>query len=331
MERIYPSYYNDFHCIAAGCPDSCCQEWDVQVDGESARRYAAIGGALGDDLRRDLYREDGEVYLRNRGGRCPMWRSDGLCRIQAELGHDALCQVCREFPRLRQDYGSFLELGLEMSCPEAARIMLSAEDWHLVTETVAGGEAPEYDGEAMALLRQTRPRALALLEDGRFSIPERLAVLLMYGYHVQAALDGGDLTAFDPSDALAEAREFAGAGDPGALPEFYRGLEILTVRWREKLSAGAGAPNWDRKLLNFAQYGVYRYYYQAVLDYDLTGRVKMVISGCILTALLGAEERTIQLYAKEIENDAENVDALLDGAYAHPALTDANLLGILLK
>ena len=38
-----------------------------------------------------------------------------------------------------------------------------------------------------------------------------------------------------------------------------------------------------------------------------------------------------QLFSKEIENDSENMDALLDGAYTAPALTDANLLGLLLR
>ena len=32
--------------------------------------------------------------------------------------------------------------------------------------------------------------------------------------------------------------------------------------------------------------------------------------------------------SKEIENDAENIDALLDGAYTTPGLTDANLLAL---
>ena len=40
--------------------------------------------------------------------------------------------------------------------------------------------------------------------------------------------------------------------------------------------------------------------------------------------------RTAQLYSKEIENDADNVDAILDGAYTHPAFTDDKLLGWLL-
>jgi hypothetical protein len=41
--------------------------------------------------------------------------------------------------------------------------------------------------------------------------------------------------------------------------------------------------------------------------------------------------QTAQLYAKEIENNADNVDAILDGTYASPALTDEKLLGMLLE
>ena len=204
MELVYPSYYKAFSCIASACPDSCCHEWDVQVDAEAAARYRSMAGDLGDALRQYLYDEDGETYLRNEQGRCPMWRSDGLCRIQAELGHDALCRVCQQFPRLRHDYGDFVELGLELSCPEAARLILEAPG-ELVTETVPGGAEPEYDSEIMDILRRSRPAALALLEDGRYTVPERLRLLLMLGYHVQAAIDGAELLPFDPDAALMEA------------------------------------------------------------------------------------------------------------------------------
>ena len=34
--------------------------------------------------------------------------------------------------------------------------------------------------------------------------------------------------------------------------------------------------------------------------------------------------------SKELENDADNIDAILDAAYAHPAFTDDKVLGMLL-
>lgn len=328
MELRYPSYYKTFSCIAGECPDSCCHEWEVQVDADSAARYRRLEGPLGDALRAHLYDEDGETYLRNVENRCPMWRSDGLCRIQAERGHEALCTVCRQFPRLRHDYGDFVELGLELSCPEAARLILETP-LEFVTETVPGGEEPEYDGEIMAILQESRPAALALLEDARYTVPERLRLLLMFGYHIQAAIDGAELCPFDPDAALAEAAQFAGDGDAEALADYYLGLDLLTERWRDRLGALTG-PEWAEGLCRIAQYGICRHWFQAVSDWDLSSRVKLLLSGCALAARLpGALRDNAQLWSKEIENSARNLDTILDDAYSQPALTDANLLGLL--
>ena len=98
---------------------------------------------------------------------------------------------------------------------------------------------------------------------------------------------------------------------------------------------GSGGPVWDEMLCKLSEYLLHRYYYQAVSDYDLVCRVKMAVVSCIAAALLSGadpEERIslIQLYSKEIENNIQNTEALLDGAYTAPALTDRNLLGLLL-
>ena len=328
MELHYPSYYPLFSCIADRCPDSCCHEWEVQVDPDSAARYRNLVGPLGDALRAHLYDEDGETYLRNIHDRCPMWREDGLCRIQAEQGHEALCQVCQTFPRLRHDYGSFLEQGLELSCPEAARLILETPlTW--VTEEIPGGEEPEYDPEIMSILRSTRPFALSLLEREGCTVPQRLRLLLMYGYHVQAAIDGGELLPFDPEAALMEAEQFASVGNSDALGDYYESLDLLTDRWQALLGR-MGDPRWEEGLCRIAQYGVARHWYQAVSDWDLCCRVKMILSGCALICRLpGSLRDRAQLWSKEIENSSENLDAILDGAYTSPALTDANLLGLL--
>ena len=328
MKLRYPSYYEAFSCIAGDCPDSCCHEWEVQVDAAAAARYRAMEGPLGDALREHLYDEDGETYLRNVDDRCPMWRTDGLCRIQAQEGHEALCTVCQQFPRLRHDYGDLLELGLELSCREAARIILEGPlSW--VEKEIEGGEEPEYDPEIFSILAESRPVALALLENTTYTVPERLRLLLMYGYHVQAAIDGAELSEFDPDAALREAAQFAGPGDIGLLAEYYRSLDLLTGRWGEALDR-LGAPDWDEGLCRIAQYGVCRHWFQAVSDWDLCCRVKMLLSGCALMARLpGALRSKAQLWSKEIENSAQNLDRLLDDAYSQAALTDANLLGLL--
>ena len=329
MKITKPAYFDTFRCIAGACPDSCCKEWDVLVDPEAAAFYRALPGALGDRLRSVLKDEDGDTVMTIIDRRCPMWRTDGLCDIQAALGHDALCRTCREFPRLTHDYGDFIEYGLELSCPEAARIILfSPAD--MVTEEVPGGQG-EYDEEAMAVLLRTRDTARAILADANRPIPHTLAALLLYGYQAQDELDGGEELPFHPDDALESAAPFARNGDAQAMVNFFKDLEILTPQWSVRLDAPTPGP-WTPDYLTLARYFVDRYWLQAVSDYDLVSRVKLTVISCLLIRHLGVDLlTTAQMYSKEIENDADNVDAILDAAYAGPAFTDEKLLDLLLK
>ena len=329
MKITKPAYFDTFRCIAGACPDSCCKEWDVQVDEDAAAFYRALPGPLGDRLREVLKDEDGETVMTIIDRRCPMWRQDGLCRIQAALGHDALCKTCREFPRLTHDYGNFIEYGLELSCPEAARIILSAPA-DQVTAEVPGDVEAECDEEAMEVLLRTRETARAILSNGSRPVGETLALLLLYGYQAQEELDGGEAALLDPDASLEAARIFAADGDADAIVSFFRELEILTPQWAARLDAPAPGP-WQRTYLTLARYFVDRYWLQAVSDYDLVSRVKLAIVSCLLIRHLGGDlTATAQGYSKEIENDADNVDALLDAAYTAPAFTDARLLSLLL-
>ena len=325
-----PAYYDDFHCIASRCPDSCCKEWDVQVDEHSAALYRSLSGDLGDRLQEVLHTEDGETVMTIIDGRCPMWRADGLCRIQAELGEEALCKTCREFPRLTHDYGDFIERGLELSCPEAAKFILGAAGASSVTEELPGGTEPEYDEEAMAVLKATLENVLRILSDVTRPVEEVLVLAMFYGIQAQSELDGEEAYPFDPEAALADAREFAAAGNLSAVTDFFLGLELLTPEWAAMLRTPD--PNqWDSRHLAMARYLVERYWLQAVSDYDLYCRVKFIVISCLLVRHLGGDlYRTAQLFSKEIENNTDNVEAILDAAYAHPAFTDNKLLGMLL-
>ena len=331
MRIFKPAYFDTFHCLAGQCPDSCCKEWEVEVDDRSAAFYRSLEGPLGDRLRAVLKDDpDWGTVMTIENGRCPMWRADGLCRIQAELGHDSLCKTCRDFPRLCHDYGTFRELGLELSCPEAARLILSAPDAPMLIEDISGGDTPDYDEDAMAVLLQTRDAALAILQHPDYSVTEALILLLYYGYQAQALLDDGNAPDFHPGLLLQETKLMAIPNGEQALVDFFKGLEILTPEWKARLSTPLAFVPWATELRNLARYFIERYWLQAISDYDLVSRVKLAVVSCILVRLLGSDVlQTAQIYSKEVENSPENMDALLDAAYSHPALTDQRLLGML--
>ena len=210
-------------------------------------------------------------------------------------------------------------------------MIFSAKPGPMVTEAVSGGEEADYDEEAMAVLKTTRETVLDILADTRRPVGESLALALLYGYQAQSELDGQESQPFDADAALESIQEFLKPADAAALPEFFLSLEILTDTWRNRLLA----PNpgkWEDGYRNLARYFVERYWLQAVSDYDLYSRVKFAVVSCLLVRQLGGNlQETAQLYSKEIENDADNVDAILDAAYTHPAFTDDKLLGILMN
>ena len=331
MRITKPAYYDLFRCLASACPDSCCKEWAVQVDAKSSARYREMPGALGNSLRSVMIEEDGDIILKlNSDRRCPMWQDDGLCRIQAELGEDALCHTCRQFPRLRHDYGDLVELGLELSCPEAARLILK-DDSTDISEIIPGGESPEYDQEAMTVLLRTRQEALGLLARKQFTVGETLAILLVYGHLAQNELDGGDMAVLDADAILKSAKSMASNGNLPAIVNFYKSLEILTPQWHQRLGAPVFTP-FHEALRPLVKYFINRYWLQAVSDYDLIGRIKLAIVSCLMIHSLGGELiETAHLYSKEIENDADNINAILDATYTSPVLADIGLLDILLE
>lgn len=331
MIQIIPSYYHSFSCLAASCPESCCKLWEIDVDSETQKLYNSIPGPLGDRLRSALTPcPDGSVILTQVCGSCALLDDDGLCAAQKALGPNAVSKTCREFPRMVQDYGDFTELDLELSCPEAARLILTEPVRSPEIRQLPGGEEPDYDGELMELLRRSRDDALSLL-DSDMELRQVLALLLFFAAHTQAEIDGNDPVPFSPEAILTAANNHARESDVADLVKFYENLELLTESWQELLANPAPA-RWFPELRAFARYELNRYWLHAVSDFDLLPRVKMVIAAVVLLAHLeGDPVRLATLYSKEIDDDPDNIDALLEAAYAARPFTDDRLLGYLLR
>ena len=287
-----PTYYDSFRCIAGACPDSCCKEWGVWVDERSAEYYRALPGPLGDRLREVLVDEEGGTVMQIVDGRCPMWRADGLCRIQAELGEEALCQVCTDFPRIRHDYGDFLDRQLELSCPEAARLILTSPVEDPICLEVPGGEEPCYDRTEMEAMADLRRKLLSILADGSRTEAQALRDCLE--------------TVFGPFQPNEEA-------DLPGIVAVFETLEMLTDLWPRKLREAAPRP-LDPKVRPLAAYLLQRYWFQEIglgLP-DAEGKLGFVIAACVLVnSLPGDFIGNAQLFSKEIENSDCNPATLI--------------------
>ena len=192
MRNIYPTFYHEFRCIANRCEDSCCKDWDIDVDSETEKFYQTVEGPLGDKIRSlTITDEYGERVFRSGNGRCPFWNDDMLCDIYIGIGEEHLSHTCANFPRVHIDYGDFQEHLLSFACPEAARFMLREQgdpyrDFGGSDELETTDESEDF----MSFLLKARERSVALLLDRSQPFAYRLADCLEFNVQVQSLLDG---------------------------------------------------------------------------------------------------------------------------------------------
>ena len=124
-----PDFYDSFHCIGGKCPDNCCIGWELDIDDDTYEYYRSVKGPFGDRLRANMSgaeksSESESVSFRLEvDGRCPFLNSENLCDICLELGPDALCRICTDYPRYSFEWGDAIEKSLTLSCPEAGRLL----------------------------------------------------------------------------------------------------------------------------------------------------------------------------------------------------------------
>ena len=152
-----PQYFGRFRCIGADCADTCCAGWGVTVDRRTYEKYQSLpdhavnGRPLGSLIEIHPASSSPEDYARFRleSGKCPALQ-EGLCAIQQTLGESSLPDLCSKYPRVLNVTGDALERSLHMSCPEAARLILSDPDAMIVHEYVE--QSPEHRPGSLNLL-----------------------------------------------------------------------------------------------------------------------------------------------------------------------------------
>jgi lysine-N-methylase len=126
---VGPRFVSRFVCLADRCEDTCCQGWRVAVDEE---HYRAMERVVDPARLAAAIRPTGQVrpfarIMLGDDGRCPLLEGN-LCSVHRDHGADVLGNVCASYPRVRSELGDRLEVAMELSCPEAARLCLLADD-----------------------------------------------------------------------------------------------------------------------------------------------------------------------------------------------------------
>lgn len=174
MKLYAPKYYKNFKCIADKCKHSCCIGWEIDVDGETMKKYRSLSSGYGREIAKSI--EDGEAphFLLAEHDRCPHLDENGLCRIITNCGEEYLCHICREHPRFYNDTPYGKEVGVGMACEEACRLILSSDEYSFIEEI------GEIDGEKDEFLFDSikhRNRIYRILSDNSIAYNQRLRTI----------------------------------------------------------------------------------------------------------------------------------------------------------
>ncbi|MCH4031599.1 MAG: flagellin lysine-N-methylase [Lachnospiraceae bacterium] len=126
-----PAYFPKFSCKCGACRHTCCQGLAIRISQEEYFRM--VGEECPSDVRTDL---DLALHTLGRGadpgryaelspdftGRCRLLGKDGLCRLQAACGAQAISVVCRLYPRRPQFLNSQRDAGLTLPVPEIGTV-----------------------------------------------------------------------------------------------------------------------------------------------------------------------------------------------------------------
>ncbi len=293
MKLYAPRYYKRFRCIADQCEHSCCIGWEIDIDRDSLEKYQRLKCGYGDVIRNSISMENTPHFRLGESDRCPHLDERGLCRMILNVGEEYLCDICREHPRF-YNYTDVAEVGIGMSCREAARLILSSPDYtemEQIGDVDAEADGVDFDGRAQ------REKIYEILQDATCDYVERLEYI--YRAH---AID---------------------VGEDGRWIEILDSLEYLDADHKQlfmKYSSEHRPDGNDEYLERFLAYLIYRHCTEAFDADDFCARLSFCLFCERLFASLicsegveSPEEVAVlaSVISEEIEYSEDNTFALM--------------------
>lgn len=197
MIYTVPHYYNEFHCTASGCEDTCCAGWQIMIDEKTLEKYRKTKGAFGNRLHNSIDWKESSFKQYHR--RCAFLNEDNLCDIYAEAGPKMLCCTCRNYPRHIEEFEGCREISLSLSCMEAARLILGCQKpvRFLTKEGPGQEEYADFDFLLYTKLMDTRDVMIALMQNRAVRYETRAAMVLSLAHDLQRRIGRSELFSVD--------------------------------------------------------------------------------------------------------------------------------------
>lgn len=333
MKTIYPKYAKKFNCIASDCPDTCCAQWEVVIDEKFQEIYKNSSSPAAKRAVSAMYTDsDGDVCLKLINNRCPMLNESNLCDIYIHMGKDALCDVCRVYPRFNKDCDEYIFSGISLSCPESARIILADDQNGTLSEI------PCFADEVSSIIFDAYMFFAHKAKSCDFFALSDIC------QNIQDEIDFGDydlareiMTGYDAPTYTTCAEEAASIADS------IKSMEFLTDEWselahdldehlhqavankkyRKKRDAAYMAASVTDEIANIRVYYLFKYLAEAIEDSDIVSLYQrcrictMIICELYAMEIVGKGEigsdkklRLAQLFSKEIEHNEDNLNKI---------------------
>lgn len=197
MKIRVPEYFKEFKCISSECEDTCCAGWGIVIDDETYDKYQKVKGPFGERLRNEIVHDAGENIFVLKGNNCPFLDESKLCDIYKNVGEEALCYTCKQYPRYTEEFGSLREVGISLSCPEAARIILRDSKKAIFELDENDEEVNSYNDINARLyleLMQCRKVILDIIQDRNIDLNMRVAIALSFTKEIQNKIDENNIS-----------------------------------------------------------------------------------------------------------------------------------------
>lgn len=312
MKIIFPDYYDEFKCTASACQHNCCIGWEIDIDEESLRRYAAVEGEFGKRLKKNIARRPVPHFILGEGERCPFLDEENLCDIYARLGEESLCDICSDHPRFRNCYSDRIEIGLGLCCEAVTELVLKKTEAvrFLFSEDEEEGESMDEEEKDVF---SSKYDVLAVLQNRALPLKERIKNA--------AGLCGMALPELSKAELIG----------------LFESLERLDDEWTALLELVKTTKNIDHdgfdkyaesfavEFEQLAVYFVFRHFGAQIFDGCKAGAMGLAVLSLQLLYTVMAAEFTliappdfarrcgiVRLYSAEIEYSQENVDTLFN-------------------
>ena len=192
MKITKPDYFDKFKCIASKCEDTCCAGWGIVIDDDTYKKYLNIDSEFGERLRNEIVNEEEENVFVLKGNNCTFLNEDKLCDIYNELGADSLCYTCREYPRYLEEFDDLREVGISLSCPEAARIILRSSkkvEFKLTENDEEINSLDDINEIIYNDLIKCRKIVFDILQNRSLDLKVRCALILSFADEIQEKID----------------------------------------------------------------------------------------------------------------------------------------------